>query len=89
MLELMRQMIVSIAELEAMADEQAALADDLNAHGAANAIRHAAGYHRARAAELRSELASFGSECEAKSLIAPCMTFGAFASYGHENTRRG
>ena len=89
MLELMRQMIVSIAELEAMADEQATLADDLNAHGAADAIRQAAEYHRQRATELRSELASFRSECEAKSLIAPCMPFGAFASYGHENTRRG
>ena len=79
MSELIRQMSVSIAELEAMADQQAALADDVNAHGAADAIRQAAQYHRLRADELRSELASLLLECTTKHLSAPAITLDASA----------
>ena len=79
MLELMRQMAVSIAELEAMADQQAALADILTTYDAADAIRRAAQHHRLQADELRLVLASLGSHCAAETVPTPTVTISSFA----------
>ncbi|MCJ2010507.1 hypothetical protein MKK64_26390 [Methylobacterium sp. E-025] len=79
MLGLVRQIAFSIAELEAMADQQAALADDLDTDSAADAIRQVAQHHRRRADELRSELASLGSEFAAESTPTPAASLGACA----------
>lgn len=79
MLEQIRQISVSIAELDALADQQIALANDLDAHGAAEAIRRAAQYHRRQADELRSELASIKLGCSNERPAKPLLRFSKVA----------
>lgn len=79
MLGLVRQIAFSIAELEAMANQQATLANDLDTDSAADAIRQVAQHHRRRADELRSELASLGLKFAAESTPTLAASLGTCA----------